>query len=389
MTIKTSLKRTIAVVTGSRAEYGVMKNIIKGIDDDPELNLILFVTGSHLLPEFGNTYKEIENDGFTINEKIQIIPKSNDNAAICESMGETMIGFSKKLSNYDIDILLLLGDRYEIFAVASTAYMLKIPIAHISGGDSTEGALDEALRHSITKMSHIHFVTNEVARKRVMQLGENPDNIYLVGNPSLDGIHNYDFFNRDKLSNLIGITLQEKIIMVTYHPETLNTESEYSEIEPLLSALGDLNDDFSIVFTGTNSDSGGSEISKKISEFVSLKENAAMIESLGHLGYMSAIKIASAVVGNSSSGLVEAPSFQTPTVNIGNRQKGRVCADSVISVANKYEDIIKAINQAVSMDCSKVKNPYEFYNSSISVVKILKNIKSPKNLIFKKFYDLI
>jgi len=378
--------KTIGVVTGSRAEYGIMKNVIKYINEASDLNLVLFVTGSHLLPQYGNTYTEIENDGFTINEKVQVIPESDNDIGICKSMGQTMGDFADAFNKYNVDILLILGDRYEIFAVASTAYMMKIPIAHISGGDSTEGALDEALRHSITKMSHIHFVTNEVAKNRVIQLGENPENVFLTGNPSLDGIHDYNFLSKDEISNKVGIKLTEKIIMVTYHPETLISDSNNSEITPLIDALSNLDNDFSIIFTGTNSDAGGNEITKRIQNFVDSRDNTAMVDSLGHLGYMSAVKMADLVVGNSSSGLAEAPSLKTPTVNIGNRQKGRVCADSVISVSNNSKDISKAIDKALSIDCSNINNPYEFPNSSASIVEILRKIDTPNDLLRKTFF---
>ncbi len=379
-------KRTIGVVTGSRAEYGIMRSVISKISNDSELDLVLFATGSHLLPEFGDTYKEIEADGFHIDEKVRIT-SSDDDIGICKSMGKTLIAFSEVLGKFDIDILLILGDRYEIFAVASAAYMLKIPIAHISGGDSTEGALDEALRHSITKMSHLHFVTNEMARKRVIQLGENPDNIFLTGNPSLDEIHSYELMNKQELSNLIGTEFRDKIIIVTYHPETLGLETGNSEIEPLLSALNNFSD-VSIIFTGTNADSGGGEIASRIREFSSSNENISMVESLGHIGYMSAVKLADVVVGNSSSGLVEVPSLGTPTVNIGDRQKGRICADSVISVTNNSDNITNAIKEAFTIDCSGVKNPYELPDASGYIVNILKNTDNFSCLLKKKFFDL-
>lgn len=380
-------KRKICIVTGSRAEYGLLCWLMKEIQADSALQLQIVATGMHLSPEFGLTYKAIEADGFVIDAKVEMLLSSDTAVGIAKSMGLGLIGFGDALARLQPDIMVVLGDRFEILAAAQAALVARIPIAHIAGGDTTEGAFDEAIRHSITKMSHLHFVTNEAAERRVRQLGENPDHIFNVGSPGLDSIARLNLLGREALQEALDFRLREKNLLVTFHPVTLETQTAEAQFRELLAALDGLGEEVGVIFTKPNADTDGRTIASQMDEFVATHPNARAYVSLGQLRYLSAMAQVDAVVGNSSSGLYEAPSFFKPTVNIGDRQKGRLQATSVINCMPTRIEIERAIVQALGSDCSGTVNPYGDGDSSIRIKDRLKQIDDPTTLLKKHFYD--
>lgn len=381
-------KRKICIVTGSRAEYGLLYWVMKEIQDDPDLQLQVVATGMHLSPEFGLTYKDIEADGFTIDAKVEMLLSSDTPVGIAKSIGLGVIGFADALDLLRPDILMLLGDRFEILAVAQAALVAKIPIAHIAGGDVTEGAFDEAIRHSITKMAHLHFVTNAAAARRVRQLGENPEHIFNVGSPGVDYIKRLKLLGRHELEEALDFRFKEKNLLVTFHPVTLETQPAVDQFQELLTALDNLGPNFGIIFTKPNSDTDGRAIIRLMDSYVATHPNTRAYTSMGQVRYLSALAQVDAVVGNSSSGLYEAPSFGKPTVNIGDRQKGRLQATSVINCGTEASSIGKAILQALASDCSDALNPYGDGNSSIRIKDCLKRVAEPAALLKKHFFDL-
>ena len=383
------LKRKICVVTGTRADYGLLRPLMNEIKKDQELQLQIIATGMHLSPEFGLTYLEIEEDGFTIDTKIEMLLSSDTPVGITKSIGLAIIGFADALHQLQPDLLILLGDRYEILAAAQAALIAKIPIAHIAGGDTTEGAFDEAIRHSITKMSHIHFVTNEKAFQRVKQLGENPRFIYNVGSTAIDSIINIVPMDRSELEKALQFKFLQKNLLITFHPVTLECQASGRQFNELLKALHDLGSEIGLIFTKPNADPEGREIIRLIDDFVSSHSNAVTYTSLGQKLYFSLIKYVDAVVGNSSSGIYEVPSFKKPTVNIGDRQKGRLMASSVINCAPEKSEIEKAIREAFVKDCSDTVNPYGDGNSSAKIIQIIKSIDDYKSLLKKHFFEII
>jgi UDP-N-acetylglucosamine 2-epimerase (non-hydrolysing)/GDP/UDP-N,N'-diacetylbacillosamine 2-epimerase (hydrolysing) len=380
------MARNICAVTGTRAEYGLLFWLLKEIQKHAEFNLQLIVTGAHLVPEFGMTVQEIERDGFAVSHRVPIVQPGDDWTAVTKAMARAVDGMTNAVRELQPDLMLIPGDRYEMLAAAQVALVSNTPIAHVFGGDSTEGAFDEAIRHSITKMAHLHFVTTEEAKARVRQLGENPDYIFNYGSPGLDHIQRSALLDRAALENQLGLRLRARNVLVTFHPETLYAGR--TQLHELLSALATLPADHLLVFTGANADPGGKAINQMLEEFVAQHENSALILSLGHARYLSALKNFDVVVGNSSSGLYEAPSFKIPTINIGGRQKGRVRAASVIDCACTKNDILAAIRRASSLDCSKVSNPYGDGRSSPRIVQQLIEIKDYRSLIRKKFFSL-
>ena len=382
--------RKISVVTSTRAEYGLLYWLLKEIEADSELKLQLIVTGMHLSPEFGLTYKEIEKE-FKIDKKIEILSSSHTSLDICAEMARVYEKFAPALAELKPDILVLLGDRYEIFGVAGVASIMQIPIAHIHGGETTQGAFDEAFRHSITKMSHIHFAaTNEYAN-RIIQLGEEPSRVFNVGGPGIENIKKLNLLNKDEFEKSIKFKLAKKNILITFHPATLENSSAREQFNELLKALDEL-DDTNFIFTKANSDTDGDVINKMIDEYVSENsQKAVAFASLGQLRYLSAIKFVDIVLGNSSSGLLEVPSFKKATINIGDRQKGRARASSVIDVRPVKEEILAAIKRAYSKEFEQTLkdaiNPYDGGNPSKKMVKILKEIKL-EGILKKKFYDV-
>ena len=382
--------RKICVVTSTRAEYGLLYWLLKEIEADSELKLQLIVTGMHLSPEFGLTYKEIEKE-FKIDKKIEILSSSHTSLDICAEMARVYEKFAPALAELKPDILVLLGDRYEIFGVAGVASIMQIPIAHIHGGETTQGAFDEAFRHSITKMSHIHFAaTNEYAN-RIIQLGEEPSRVFNVGGPGIENIKKLNLLNKDEFEKSINFKLAKKNILITFHPVTLENSSARKQFNELLKALDGL-EDTNFIFTKANSDTDGDVINKMIDEYVSENsQKAVAFASLGQLRYLSAIKFVDIVLGNSSSGLTEVPSFKKATINIGDRQKGRARASSVIDVRPVKEEILAAIKRAYSKEFEQTLkdtiNPYDGGNPSKKMVKILKEIKLD-GILKKKFYDI-
>ena len=382
--------RKICVVTSTRAEYGLLYWLLKEIKADSELKLQLIVTGMHLSPEFGLTYKEIEKE-FKIDKKIEILSSSHTSLDICAEMARVYEKFAPALAELKPDILVLLGDRYEIFGVAGVASIMQIPIAHIHGGETTQGAFDEAFRHSITKMSHIHFAaTNEYAN-RIIQLGEESSRVFNVGGPGIENIKKLNLLSKEEFEKSIKFKLAKKNILITFHPVTLENSSAREQFNELLNALDEL-EETNFIFTKANSDTDGDVINKMIDEYVSENsQKAVAFASLGQLRYLSAIKFVDIVLGNSSSGLSEVPSFKKATINIGDRQKGRARASSVIDVRPVKEEILAAIKRAYSKEFEQTLkdtiNPYDGGNPSKKMVKILKEIKLD-GILKKKFYDI-
>ena len=331
--------RKICVVTGSRAEYGLLSGIMRSIKEDPELELQIIATNMHLSPEFGLTYREIERDGFIINKKVYMLLSSDTANATAKSVGLGFMGFADAYEDLKPDMVMVLGDRYEIISAVSTALFFKIPVAHLHGGEITEGAYDDCIRHSITKMSHLHFTSTEEYRKRVIQLGEQPDRVFNVGAPGIENIKKISLMSKEELEDSLGFKLGDKSLEITYHPVTLEDSTAEEQIQNLLDCLDEI-PEYKIIFTLPNSDTDGRIIIKKINDYVAANPNRAIaFPSLGLRRYLSTLKYVSAVVGNSSSGIIEVPSFGIPTLNIGDRQKGRVAALSVYNYGTSKEEI--------------------------------------------------
>ena len=378
-------KRKIAVVTGSRAEYGLLRRLMSLIKQDKSLELQTLVTGSHLSKAFGLTFREIEKDDFKISAKIPLNVGDNS-LAIARTVGGVTAKFAEVLNRIRPDLLVALGDRYEIFAAVQAAFFLKIPIAHIAGGDSTEGAFDESLRHAITKMAQLHFVTHDAAQSRLLQLGEDARYIFNFGSPAIDEIKEMKRIRREELENKLKFKFQAKNLLVTFHPATLESEDPIKQIKELFSALDQLGADVGLIFTKSNADPKGQAINKAIDAYVQKRPHARAYLSLGTHLYLNVLSQVDAVVGNSSSGIYEAPSFRIPTVNIGDRQKGRVLPSSVISCPAKKDAILQAVKEAFVSDCSQVINPYGRGDTSLRIFKKIKNVKEPKNLLMKHFF---
>ena len=384
------MKRKICVVTGSRADYGLLRLVMAGINKDPELALQVIATGMHLSPTFGLTYKEIEADGFRIDFKVETLNSSDSPVGISESISKGLIGCAEAFSHLQPDLIVVLGDRFEIFAAATAALITKIPVAHLHGGETTVGAFDEAFRHSITKMSHLHFVAAEEYRNRVIQLGENPRNVFLVGGLGVDIIREVTLLRKEELETSLGIEFQLKSLLITFHPVTLEEETSQAHMKELLSALSELSDT-TLLFTMPNADTGGLELIKMVEEFVALHSNAHSFISLGQQRYLSCIAQVDGVVGNSSSGLSEVPSFKKGTINIGTRQLGRLQASSVINCEPKEDQIRAAIKKLYTNNfkdsLSIAMNPYGEGGASVEIVNALKGA-SLDGIIKKTFHDL-
>jgi len=368
--------RKICIVTGTRAEYGLLFWLMKEIQDDPELQLQVVATGMHLSPEFGLTWKEIEKDGFIIDEKVEMLLSSDTPVGIAKSTGLGTMGFADALDRLKPDILVVLGDRFEILAAVTAATILRIPVAHIHGGESTEGLIDEPIRHAVTKMSHLHFTAAEAYRKRVIQMGESPDKVFFVGAPGLENLERLTLMTRNEPEKELDFPLDSPVFLVTYHPVTLdgNPEKPFGELLKALKAFPHAR----VVFTMPNADTEGRCLIEMIHDFVdSNKERSKAFVSLGQKRYLSLMKVCDVVVGNSSSGLTEAPACGKPTVNLGNRQKGRLKSDSVIDCEEKRQSITYAITLALTSDFSeRARKAVSLYGSgetSKRIVGILKN----------------
>jgi UDP-N-acetylglucosamine 2-epimerase (non-hydrolysing)/GDP/UDP-N,N'-diacetylbacillosamine 2-epimerase (hydrolysing) len=381
-------RRKICVITGSRAEYGLLYWLLREIQDDADLELQLVATGMHLSPEFGLTYKIIEQDGFRIAAKVEMLLSSDTPVGIAKSIGVGVMGFADALERLAPDLLVVLGDRFEILAAAQAALVAKIPVAHVAGGDTTEGAFDEAMRHSITKMSHLHFVTNAEAGRRVRQLGENPAHIFNVGSPGLDFIKRLQLLDREEVQTALNFRFRSKNLLITFHPATLERIPAAAQFQALLDALDRLGSDFGLIFTKPNADNEGRALIRLLEEFAAARDQAAAYTSLGQKLYLSTLAQVDAMVGNSSSGLYEAPSFKKPTVNIGDRQKGRLQAASVLNCPPVPDAIHQTILAALTLDCSEVVNPYGDGEASGRMVTIIKNIDDFQMILQKKFFDI-
>ncbi|MBF89506.1 MAG: UDP-N-acetylglucosamine 2-epimerase (hydrolyzing) [Candidatus Marinimicrobia bacterium] len=384
-------KRKICIVTGTRAEYGLLYWLMKDIENDKAFKLQIIATGMHLSTEFGLTYKEIEKDGFQIDKKVEMLLSLDTPSAISKSTGLGLIGFSDALNDLAPDIVIVLGDRFEVFSAALAATFARIPFAHIHGGESTEGVIDEAIRHSITKMAWWHFVAAKEYEKRVLQLGENPKQIFNVGGLGVDSIKRTKFLSKRELEANIGVRFLKKNLLVTFHPVTLEKNSSKENFEQLLEVLTELKDCL-IIFTMPNADSFGRVIKEMIHQFVSNNsKNYVVFDSMGRLNYLSTLQFVDGMIGNSSSGLLEAPSFKIGTINIGDRQKGRLKSKSIIDCDPSKESILKGIKKLYSKDFQKllstVVNPYGDGSASEKIIEVLKNDKIPAELK-KEFHNL-
>jgi GDP/UDP-N,N'-diacetylbacillosamine 2-epimerase (hydrolysing) len=390
MKSKNSTKRKICVITGTRAEYGLLSLLMHGIEKSEDMELQIIVTAMHLSPEFGLTYQEIEKDGFVISKKVESLLSSDSSVGISKSMGLTLIGIAEALQDLKPDIVLVLGDRFEIFAAAAAATVARIPIAHIAGGESTTGAIDEAFRHSITKMSHIHFASTELYKKRVIQMGEHPNFVFNVGAIGIDNIKQLKLLSRKEFEKSINFKLGKKNLLITFHPVTLEKSTAGDQFGELLQALQVLKDT-RFIFTMPNADTDGRILIKMINEYVEKnKENACVHTSLGQVRYLSALQYVDAVVGNSSSGIIEVPYFKKATINIGERQNGRIMGSTVINCPPKKQAIYEAIQLSYSKlfikNLINQDNPYGKGDASQSILKVLRKINLD-NIIKKSFYD--
>jgi len=384
------MSKKICVVTGSRAEYGLLFPLLKKLRQDSFFRLQLVATGMHLSPEFGLTFREIEKDGFRIDAKVEMLLSSDTEIGITKSIGIGISSFADTLNELRPDALLVLGDRFEIFAAVTAALIARIPVIHLYGGEITEGAFDDALRHSITKMSSLHFTSTELYRKRVIQLGENPKSVFCVGALGLDNIRSMKLLSRKELEKKLGIQFRKKNLLVTFHPVTLEKNTSQNQFQQLLDALDQLKD-VQVVFTKSNADTQGRVINEMIDAYTAERGNAAAFTSLGQLKYLSLMNETDVVVGNSSSGIVEAPGFRIATVNIGDRQKGRIRTESIIDCKPVKKDIQRAIQKALSLEFEKVaanvKNPHGDGKAAEQIVGILKK-KMDKIELKKGFYDI-
>jgi len=380
----------VCVITGTRAEYGLLYWTMKLMDENPNIQLSICLTGMHLSPEFGYTFNKVKEDGFIIDHKVEMLLSSDSAVGISKSIGLGIIGFSDYFEKLKPDWILVLGDRFEIFSAVSAAMIAKIPVCHCHGGESTEGLIDEAIRHSITKMSHLHFASTERYRKRIIQLGEQPSRVFNSGALGIENINRIELLNRDDFENKINFKLSELNFLVTFHPVTLENHSAGEQFNELLKSLQKIKK-ANIIFTKPNADHDGREIIKLIDLFVDENEERSIsFISMGQLLYLSAIKHCDIVIGNSSSGLIEVPSFKKPTVNIGDRQRGRIKSNSVLNCEPYENSISESIEFALSERFQKklklTNNPYDNGNSSeIIVNKILET--STKNILKKKFYN--
>ena len=381
--------KKICVVTGTRAEYGLLRWVIEGIRQSSELDLQLIATGMHLSPEFGMTVEAIEEDGFKIDRKVEMLLSSDTAVGVTKSMGLGMIGFADALSELKPALMLVLGDRYEIFAAAASAMIARIPIAHLHGGETTEGAFDEAIRHSITKISHLHFVAAEEYRRRVIQLGELPEHVFNVGGLGIDNILRLKLLSRDELEEALNFKLEKRNLLITFHPVTLEQNTSAQQMDELLAALAELKDT-GLIFTMPNADTEGRILFHQVEAFCAKHSQARAYTSLGQLRYLSCLQHVDGVVGNSSSGLTEVPSFNKGTINIGDRQRGRLRAASVIDCQPERKSISMAISQlftsAFRTTLSKVENPYGNGGASELILSILED-QSFETLLKKSFLD--
>ena len=382
--------RKICVITGTRAEFGLLRPLIALIAKDEELQLQLIATGMHLSPEFGYTLDEIIAAGFVVDKKVECLLSSDTAVGVSKTIALAISGFADAFEALQPDLVLVLGDRTEILGAVIAAGIANIPIAHLHGGETTEGAYDEAIRHSITKFSHLHFTSTEAYRKRVIQLGEQPEMVFNVGAIGLDAVKKLKLLNKEEFENSIGFKLKKRNVLITYHPVTLEKEAPIQTFENILQALDELSET-GLIFTHANSDKNGRVINKMITEYVEIhRDKAVAFNSLGQLRYLSALQFVDFVIGNSSSGILEVPAFRIPTINIGDRQKGRICNESVINSNNSLEDIEKSTTFALDKQFRETIQQQEMlYGNGTAAEKILKVIKEHPVIPLKKsFYDI-
>jgi UDP-hydrolysing UDP-N-acetyl-D-glucosamine 2-epimerase len=385
------MRRRICIVTATRAEYGLLKGLIKEVEGDPALDLQLVVTGTHLAPRFGRTISDIKDDGFPIAAEIAMEVDDDSATGAANAFADLGKGLAVTLSELRPDILVLLGDRYEMLAAASAAMISRIPIAHIHGGEVTLAALDEAVRHAITKMAHLHFPAAEEFGKRIYQMGEPADRIFVVGAPAIDAIETQALLDGQALSDAMGISLSDDLFVITHHPVTLSPKQQHEEIESLLNALRKF-PDAQLIFTGINADPGNRIIRERIETFVSENsQRAALFESLGQLRYFSLVKLARLVIGNSSSGIIEAPALKTATVNIGDRQTGRPRAQSIIDCEAESAEIAAAIERALSPNfqdgLTDIQSPYGAGDTARRIKETLATFRLD-DILIKPFNDI-
>jgi len=382
--------RTIGVVTVARSDYGIYLPVLQRIQEDPDLRLHLIVAGMHLSPEFGLTVRAIEQDGFEISERIEMLLSSDTPEGIGKSMGLGTIGFAQAYARFRPDILLVLGDRFEMHAAVVASLPFKIPVAHIHGGESTEGLIDEPIRHSITKMSHLHFASTELYARRIIQMGEDPWRVVVSGAPSLDNLRRVPLFSRQELEEQYALEVTDPVLLVTYHPVTLEYERTETHMRELLAALEEV--DYGIVFTYPNADTQGRLIIEMIREFAVRHERAQVAVNLGMPAYLSLMSYVVAMVGNSSSGIIEAASFKLPVVNIGNRQRGRVHGKNVTDVGYSRAEILRGIVKATSQDfrasLADLVNPYGDGHAAERIVDKIKRVELDEQLLLKRFHDI-
>lgn len=382
--------RHICIFTGTRADYGLLSPLMASINEDPETRLSIVAGGMHLSSEFGKTCNEISADGFEIHEKVEMLLSADSPTGICKSMGIGMMGLSDAFKRIGPDMVTVLGDRFEAFSAAAAAMILNIPLAHIHGGELSFGAIDESMRHAITKMSHLHFTSTEIYRKRVIQMGELPERVFNVGALGVENVKRMNLLDRTALQRELGIDLGRKYMMVTFHPATRDGGNTTEQAMALTDAI-DRFPDYFFIITKANADESGRMINQLLSEYSAKKENVVLYDSMGSKRYLSAVKHAELVLGNSSSGIIEAPALKTPTVNIGTRQNGRIKADSVIDCCVSADDIEAAVRKCQAQDMAgrvqAMENPYERKGTAEAIKNTMKTV-SLKGLLVKQFYDI-
>ena len=382
--------RTIGVVTVARSDYGIYLPVLRRIREDPDLELRLIVGGMHLSPEFGSTVKMIEADGFEVAERVEMLMSSDTPEGIAMSMGLGTLGFAQAYARSRPDMLVVLGDRFEMHSAALAALPFNIPIAHIHGGELTEAAIDDALRHSITKLSHVHFVAATEYARRVIQLGEEPWRVVVTGAPGLDNLREMELMNPYQLEVEHGISMTPAPLLVTFHPVTLEYKETGWQVAELLEALEDSR--LPVVFTLPNADTFGRVVISMVEDYVQSHPSASMVSNLGTRAYFSAMSLSAAMVGNSSSGIIEAASFGLPVVNIGNRQRGRIRGRNVIDVGNTRSEVMDGIRRALQphfrKELEQMANPYGGGDASATIVRTLKQLDLDEKLIVKRFYDV-
>ena len=384
------MKRKICVVTGTRADYGLLRWVMQGIQNEPDLALQIIATGMHLSPEFGLTYLEIEKDGFQIDRKVEMLTSSDTPVGIAKSMGLGMIGFADALNELAPDLMVVLGDRFEIFSAVAAALVARIPVAHLHGGETTEGAFDESIRHAITKMSHLHFVAAEEYRQRVIQMGEQPQNVHMVGGLGIDSIKRLKLLDRPELEATLGFRLGRRNLLITFHPVTLEFNTASDQLRELLAAVAELKDT-ELIFTLPNADTESRELIYMLEQFAANHAHAHVFTSLGHVRYLSCMAHVDGVVGNSSSGLLEAPSLGVASINIGDRQRGRLKASSVINCLPSRQSIAEALLRLYDVDfragLDNVRNPYGDGGASERIVAMLRHADLDR-LLKKRFHSV-